>query len=140
MRRQLVVLALALVTVACGSSEGDVFSLSVGDCFDDPDSVEQISQVPIVDCDEPHDNEVYALFDLPDGDFPGDDAVQEAAADGCLGSRFESFVGTPYLESELWASALWPTSDSWAAGDREVVCFLYEPGTTLTGSQRGANR
>ena len=140
MRARSLSVALACLFVVACSSEGDVFSLEVGACFDDPDSLEQVSEVPVVDCAEPHDNEVYATFDLPDGDFPGIEQVQTAASDGCLGDRFESYVGTPYPESAIFASALWPTEQSWSAGDREVVCFLFEPEQKLIGSQRNAGR
>lgn len=140
MRARLVSVALACLLVVACSSEGDVFSLEVGACFDDPGDLEQVSEVPVVDCAEPHDNEVYGVFDLPDGDFPGIEAVQDAAVDGCLGERFESYVGTPYPESEIFASALWPTDASWSEGDREVVCFLFEPDEKLIGSQRNAGR
>jgi hypothetical protein len=138
--RSISVALVCLAMVACGSDGGDVFSLEVGDCFDEPEDAEQVSQVPVVDCAEPHGNEVFAVFDLPDGDYPGTEAVQTAASDGCLGDRFESYVGTAYPESEIFASALWPTEGSWGAGDREVVCFLFEPGVQLIGSQRGAGR
>lgn len=140
MRARSVAVAIACLLIVACSSEGDVFSLEVGACFDDPDDIEQVSEVPVVDCAEPHDNEVFAVFDLPDGDFPGIEAVQDASVDGCLGERFESYVGTPYPESEIFASALWPTDSSWSAGDREVVCFLFEPGEKLIGSQRNAGR
>lgn len=37
----------------------DVFSLRVGDCFDDEDTTsEEVSQVPAVPCSDPHDNEI----------------------------------------------------------------------------------
>lgn len=146
MRRSRPLAALAslmLVVVACGSSEpaGDVFSLAVGDCFDDPGSGEgQVSSVPLVDCAEPHDNEVFAVFDLPDGPFPGNAEVQEAADLGCV-ERFASFVGTDYAVSELFLSSLSPTQASWdGRDDREVICFLYEPGVRLVGSERGSGR
>lgn len=118
----------------------DVFSLSVGDCFNDPGPSDAVRTLPLVACSGPFDNEVFALFDLPDGPYPGEQIVIDAAADGCLGERFERYVGTPYPRSAIYASALWPTAASWAQGDREVICFLYEPEVRLVGSQRGARR
>ncbi|MDQ2697419.1 MAG: hypothetical protein M3Y46_01355, partial [Actinomycetota bacterium] len=40
---------------------GDVFSIRVGDCLNtaDLDATDEISDVPIVPCDQPHDDEVY---------------------------------------------------------------------------------
>lgn len=128
--------ALALALTACSS--GNVFSLAVGTCFDDPSDFSEVSNVPEVDCAEPHDNEVYYLFDLPDGSFPGSNAVDTAADEGCF-EAFQPFVGTEYVNSILWYSYLTPTSGSWDAGDREVVCFLWHGELEkLEGSMRGS--
>lgn len=138
--RGLVLVVSGALLVACTSSSTDVFSLNVGDCFQDPDTtVDEIREVETVDCEEPHDNEVYAVFDLPDGDFPGADAISEASLDGCL-ERFEDFVGTPYPESELYATWLFPTESSWGEDDREVVCVLFAQGEQLEGSMEGSGR
>ncbi len=127
----------ALVLVACN---GNVFDLQVGQCFDDPESFEEVSDVPIVDCEEPHDNEVYHLFDLADGDYPGADTVESQAIDGCL-ATFDSFVGHDYATSELDVRYLYPTEETWNDGDREVVCALFDlSGNKLTGSAEGAAR
>ena len=133
-------LALALLLSAC--SQGNVFELGVGDCFDDPDAAEEaVSDVAVVDCDEPHDNEVYEVFALADGDFPGDEAVREQADQGCV-AAFDAFVGTPYLDSELDYAWLVPTQESWDQGDdRTVVCVVYDLSLEpLTGTARGIGR
>lgn len=114
--------------VAC--SDGNVFSLAVGTCFDDIDAFYEeggggVEDVPIVECDEPHDNEVFALFDIAGDAFPGTSAVGTEAETGCV-DRFEDYVGIDYASSRFVASWLTPTSQSWDAGDREVVCFLYD--------------
>ena len=74
----ILVFGLGVTATACGD-DGNVFSLEVGTCFDDPESLTEVSDVPIVECTEPHDTEVYHLFDMPDGDVPGDAAVNQAA-------------------------------------------------------------
>ena len=35
-----------------------------------------VESVPVVPCSEPHDAEVYAETELPEGDYPGDEAIQ----------------------------------------------------------------
>jgi hypothetical protein len=128
--------ALALALTACTS--GNVFSLEVGTCFDDPDNFNEVSDVPEVECSEPHDNEVYYLFDLPDGSFPGSAAVDTAADEGCF-AAFQPYVGIDYVNSILWYSYLTPTSGSWDQGDREVVCFLWHGELQkLEGSMQGS--
>lgn len=140
---------LAVVAVllgGCGAVAGlfggNVFELEVGDCFDDGDLASgEVNDLPVVDCAEPHDNEVYHLFDLPDGDFPGLEAVAERADAGCL-AAFEGYVGTSRVDSELTYFPITPTAPSWdTVDDREVVCAVYE--TTfakITGSVRGSGR
>lgn len=122
------------------AQEGDlsVFSFRVGDCFDDT-TLEVVSDVPAVPCSDPHDNEVFHLFELPDGPWPGDAALEQAYSDECL-ATFETYVGTPYEESELYAFPFTPTIESWEGGDREVVCAVYADGEQLIGSVRGSGR
>jgi hypothetical protein len=130
-------MVVVFAVTACGSAS--VFDLSVGDCFDDPSSGGEISSVDAVDCAEPHDNEVYALYDYDGDSYPGEEAMSAAADEGCE-SRFEDYVGIPYFDSELFSTHLTPTQESWDRGDREVVCVLYEPEEKLTGSMEGAAR
>ncbi|MDA3040977.1 MAG: hypothetical protein O3C27_15900 [Actinomycetota bacterium] len=51
-----------------------VFAMEVGDCFQVPieDLVQSVEAVP---CTEPHDAQVYAKFDMPDGPYPGEPAI-----------------------------------------------------------------
>ena len=115
---------LALLIGACASES--VFQLDVGTCFDDPGfDAKEVTSVPLVDCEEPHDNEVYFLFNVTNTVFPGDDSLSETAADGCF-NEFESFVGLEYSQSILDFSWFAPTAESWEEGDREVICFVYD--------------
>jgi len=127
-------LALGLIT-GCASG---VLTLDVGTCFDDPESFDEVTDVPVVDCADPHDNEVIGNFDLPDGGYPGDDVVADRAQTGCLG-RFEPYVGVDYASSIYDLGWFTPTADSWDAGDREVICFVYAVDfSRIEGSVRGS--
>jgi hypothetical protein len=131
----MLVLVVALIASACS---GNVFDLEVGQCFDDPDDFSEVSDVAIVDCAEPHDNEVYHLFDVPDGDYPGLTVIETAATDGCLGA-FDAYVGKAYIDSDLDIRYLYPSEDTWGEGDREVVCSLYNLfDEQMTGSMRNS--
>lgn len=114
------------------------FAMRVGDCVNLPDNP-LIASLEAVPCADPHDAEVYALFDLADGGYPGENTVSDASIDGCL-DRFEGFVGTPYEFSELDIYWLEPTEDSWnELDDREVVCTVVNlDGSKLTGSMGGS--
>lgn len=105
---------------ACG---GQVASAEVGDCVVTEDIPDEVTEIPTVDCGEAHDAQVVGKFDLDDGDFPGLDAVQAAAEEGCV-TEFESFVGVTYADSSLNVSYVYPTEQTWdQADDREVLCF-----------------
>ena len=117
--------ALTLLLAACS---GNVFELAVGDCFDDGDMVlgelEEIGDVPLVDCSAPHDNEVYAVVTVDGEVFPGEEAIQTQADEVCF-DAFDPFVGLDYESSALDFGWLIPTADSWEMGDRIVACFVY---------------
>jgi hypothetical protein len=93
--------------------------------------------VPIVDCDEPHDNEVIANEDLTGSDYPGQEQVENRASQICY-DQFAPYVGISYEESIYDIGWLFPTADTWAAGDREVICFAYDlEFAKITGSING---
>ena len=121
-RLALLLISLALTATACSSN---VFALEVGNCFDDPDAFDQVSNVELVGCTEAHDNEVYHVFDMTDADFPGVEAANTAAEVGCLGA-FEPYVGRDFDSSSLGLGYLTPSEESWEQDDREIVCFAYD--------------
>ena len=117
----------------------DVFTIKVGDCLNDGGTEGEVSEVPVVDCAEPHDSEAYASILMDDGDFPGDSAVEDQAISDCT-SEFNSFVGLDYQESTLDFAYYYPTEQSWANGDREILCLIVDPAGQVTGSLAGAAR
>ncbi|GAB4198192.1 MAG: septum formation family protein [Wenzhouxiangellaceae bacterium] len=126
-------------------SEGtiDAFQMKVGDCFNDEESRlmgpdDEVSSVPGVPCDQPHDNEVYAIFNLTFESWPGEDAAFEIANQQCI-ENFAAFVGSDYYESSLDVLTLAPTDYGWKKlKDREVICSVYDmEENKLIGSMRG---
>lgn len=109
---------------AADGEEVSIFRVRAGDCFDDPEGSE-IREVVVISCDEPHDNEVYALVELDDDDFPGENQVADEAEELCF-EAFEDYVGLPYEESIFLSLQLTPTEQGWEDGDREAVCVLYD--------------
>lgn len=135
--KRLAVLLLAISMLGAACQKGNVFTLEPGQCFNDPGVQDEVSDVEIVDCAESHDNEVYHTFDISASSFPGESVVLDQAFDGCLGA-FDAYVGIDFNSSALDVSALTPTSASWAQGDREVVCYLFDfYGERLVTSTRG---
>jgi hypothetical protein len=120
-------------------TDTDVFTIKVGDCLNDSGSGDVVTSVPTVPCAEPHDSEAFKSIIMADGDFPGDDAVQTAAVDGCK-PAFDAFIGLAYDSSALDFSYYYPTEESWAQGDREILCLAYDPAGQITGTLAGAAR
>ncbi|MBS21063.1 MAG: hypothetical protein CL739_03095 [Chloroflexi bacterium] len=130
-----------VVLVAC---QGNVFHLKAGDCYNSvPFSGEYITEVgdvELVKCDEPHEREVYAIFDLPDSSWKGDDYVWEQVHTGCM-ARFEEFVGIEYKLSALGVDTIFPLEESWNMGDRIVICSIIEESySKVSGSAKGSKR
>lgn len=129
---------VATAATACRSTS--VLDLTVGDCLRRSDlQPEQIENIATVSCGDPHDAEIFASTQLPEGDYPGELAVRTAAEDFCL-PEFETFVGISYLDSELEVYPLMPTEDGWnSLDDREILCIVVSP-TDVTGTLEGAAR
>ena len=115
----------------------NVFTLAVGDCLDNF-SADEVTEVGVRDCAEPHDLEVYSEFELEGDAFPGQDAVETSASDGCY-QAFAGFVGLSYEESVLDYTYFLPTQESWeTADDRVVSCLIGEPDVQTTGTLANA--
>ncbi|RNL82868.1 hypothetical protein EFW17_18120 [Halostreptopolyspora alba] len=120
----------------------DIFDLRVGDCVNDESATTAeggVTEMPVVDCSEPHDSEVIAIEELESGrPYPGDDVVSSEAEELCTGRVFEDYIGVPWIDSIYNTGHFTPVEEGWEAGDYEVICIAYEAGTKLTGSVEGS--
>ena len=120
--------------------EGDlsVFDMRVGDCFDNDSGKSEFAEVEGIPCADPHDNEVYAVFDMDLVSYPDDEEMLYLANLACL-ERFQDFVGREYESSVLDFFAIYPTRESFAQQDREVTCSVYHmEGDKLIGTMVGS--
>lgn len=130
----------AATTVTAPTAPGPVAAteLIAGDCVTGlvigASERRQIESASVVGCDQAHELEVFATFELSpadfdavDGAYPGQQRVVTAADAGC-GSRSKE-LGE--ISEEIGVIAVWPTSQSWSAGDRAVVCAAYAITGTL---------
>jgi hypothetical protein len=142
-RSDAALLGLAVGTFLLLTACTPATELEVGDCFDGASEGETVVSVTPVECDKPHDKEVFAVFDYPSSpsDYPGDDAILAEAEEGCI-PAFGSYVGKDFEASTLEVLYLTPTTDTWRQGDKEITCTLLapNPGEKLTGSMRGSGR
>jgi hypothetical protein len=123
--------------------ETSVFDLEIGDCFSA--DADQLDTVTVVDCEQSHEYEVFEVLDHEAGDdaaYPGDQEILEYADVACQPS-FEAFVGHDYQTSIWYITSLTPSTETWADGDREIVCTLnqqdddQEP-IAVTGTAEGS--
>lgn len=114
------------VVVACQEGKS-AFDLEVGDCIVPPEIAAgeaiDVERVRTVDCSEPHDGEVVAVFDIEGNKgtpsardplklfrYPGEEAIWREAEQRCPPKTSLYF---------------YPTEESWTQmGDREVACVL----------------
>jgi len=125
------------------SDEGntDMDAIRLGDCLNDEEvsndeSVGEVASLDVVDCDEPHDSEVFGFPAYELSDYPSDDELYSIADEQCF-DLFEPYVGADYDTSSLDFSYYTPTRASWKYGDRDAMCVLYDVDLgQLTGSAR----
>jgi hypothetical protein len=92
----------------------------VGDCFQNP--VNGAKSVTLVDCATPHAGEVYAIFMLPDGPFPGNAVGSEfkkKCGEAARAIASPATANDPSLRTDI----RFPDENSWALGDRSVTCI-----------------
>ncbi len=109
-----------------------VTNLVVGDCFDIAASNTRVS------CNDTHTHEVFGMVPWTSGsNYPSEmDVFSEVYCD----DLFASYVGIDYYDSAYFYETARPVQADWEAGDRDIRCVLYEPGSTLDESAQGAAR
>ncbi|MFB7088028.1 DUF4190 domain-containing protein [Streptomyces sp. NPDC056296] len=120
--------------------EGTAYSLEKGQCFTTPSgSLQGVTyDVDEVPCEEEHDGEVFAAFELPGGSFPGDGEITRKADERCYALQDTYAMDRWALPTDVDVYYLTPTSQSWRTGDREITCLFgnTDERGTLTGSLR----
>jgi hypothetical protein len=123
---------LAIVALTSGD-DTLVLDLDAGDCFDVPDDVSQatIDTVDTIDCDGPHEAEVFGNGELnPDRDlpYPGEEQLFERADRECAAVLSER----PELVDRFGILPVVPNEASWDSFRGRYVCVAipYGGGTT----------
>jgi len=118
-------------------------AVKVGDCFNNyrfenerTDLTEFI--FTIVNCDRPHEGEVYHQVSYPDPEFPGVSTLEDWSQQECY-RHFRAWVGQEYELSELEFSTFLPTEELWSEPvehSKRLSCYLRtSDGSYLAGSQ-----
>ena len=123
-----------------------LYELSSEDCFNEyrlvDDRTGDISDLTtIVDCRRPHDAEIYGEYVHPAGPgepYPGRTEIDRWSAIKCF-EGFKDFVGSDYVLSNLEIGSIPPEREDWEIGlYRTTACYVYAPGSQLSGSMRGS--
>ncbi|MFH9613090.1 septum formation family protein [Streptomyces pratensis] len=114
-----------------------VFSLTPGDCYN-PNSAATESEefsVEIVPCDEAHKGQVVGEFAIEGkSEYPGDSGATKIADERCPVESQKFVTDTWALPEGVDLFYYYPTSESWATGDRAVSCSYSKESGTFSGS------
>lgn len=108
-----------------GAAVANGADLSPGTCFLDPKDFDYSRPLVTIPCTIPHTNEVFAVKQAPDSEYPGEDALYFAGVEQCK-PDFQPYVGLPYEDSVLEIYLLFPTEAEWATGARTLTCLVYD--------------
>ena len=113
--------------------------LAVGQCLLVPLN-SQVNSVATTECTEAHTGEVYSVTTLKNDTMPSRDEMDELVHNTCY-ETFEAYVGTSPEETTLDYTAMSPTKQTWAKGDRDIVCIAVPTGDEkLTESVRNSGK
>jgi hypothetical protein len=118
-----------------GGNAGD---LKIGDCFDPPTALGQtVNDVQHHPCTDLHGAEVILVDKFPSSTtIPSEDEFQQWVADNCL-PAYQAYAGAELASSTNGMGFFEPTTDGWAGGDRQMICYAHpEDGTQTKGSIR----
>lgn len=92
-----------------------------GDCLKTIPTSTRVMTVDTIGCDQPHAGEVFAVLQMPDGDFPGHSAIEEYQ------NKCEPALATyspdAITDDSVQLYVLYPTEETWKQGDRAVTCI-----------------
>jgi hypothetical protein len=121
------------------SSDGTLstVSLRVGDCVNGLADQQEVSELPAIPCTKPHEAEVFAIVELDDAEFPGDEELSSLSEQRC-GQEFDALADVPAEvldDPALGLSWLQPFEEDWTRGDHSIAC-LVSTDAPRTGSIR----
>ncbi|ULE34277.1 septum formation family protein [Mycobacterium sp. IDR2000157661] len=114
-----IIAILAFVVLDAGTVTAT--DVQEGDCLSEIPGDTRVRTVKTVDCAEPHAGEVFAVLQMPDGDFPGQ-AVIDSYTERCS-PELARYSPAAMEDDAVQLYVLYPTAETWAEGDRAVTCI-----------------
>jgi Septum formation len=98
--------------------------LRVGTCITDATSTKgDVRTFDAVECDTPHDGEVYTIFPVKGAKrYPGVTDILAAGQRGCRARLRRQATAKAFRDRRLGFKFVYPTKQSWAQGDHDVTC------------------
>lgn len=116
---------------------GNVGDLRVGDCFEVPLELTEVSDIQHRPCPDPHTGEVFLVVDHPaakDAPYPSEDDLTNDVF-GMCDPAFIAYVDESRLTDELDYGFFFPLASGWKDGDREITCYATRVDSApMTGS------
>ncbi|WP_157521698.1 hypothetical protein [Herbidospora cretacea] len=111
-----------------------VLNLEAGECFTDPEYSPAAGEeiVLYTPCDQHADNQSYGFVHAEDGTYDRA-ALAEFGWSSCKRGFAHYWPGE--AGSGLDYFPILPTAETWADGDRDVMCVVYDPRGELGGSK-----
>jgi Septum formation len=126
--------ALVVFMLIFGKGTVSATDIKVGDCLKEIPGNAKVFTVDTVQCDETHAGEVFAVLMMPEGDFPGQPAIDEYQ-NKCE-PALASYAPSAITDDTVQLYVLYPTEETWKQGDRAVTCVAtLDP--PRTGSLKG---
>lgn len=95
--------------------------VAAGDCLKQLPDSGLVVTVDTVECGQPHTGEIFSVMTMPDGDFPGQFAIEQYQ-NKCA-PELARYSPEASSDPEVGLFVLYPSEDSWREGDRTVTCI-----------------
>jgi hypothetical protein len=116
----LMAIAAIVFVVIIGKGTVTATDVKVGDCLKEIPGNTRVLTVDTIGCDQPHAGEVFAVLLMPEGDFPGQSAI-EAYQNKCE-PELATYAPGAVTDNSVQLYVLYPTAETWSQGDRAVTC------------------
>jgi hypothetical protein len=124
------VIGVVAITVLEPGEERDPRDLAVGECVTDKgltsETAHDVPTVRVIDCEGPHFGQVFYVFRLDVGTYPGELTVISRVDDAC--SAETDRVWLEPSDPMAYLNFLFPSRDMWFEGDRRYTCFVTTAG------------
>ncbi len=117
----LAIVALVIFLVIFDKGTVSATDVKAGDCLKELPASGLVITVDTAPCGEPHTGEIFSVMTMPDGDFPGQFAIEEYQ-NKCA-PELAKYSPEAAEDPDVGLFVLYPSEDSWGQGDRFVTCI-----------------